>query len=64
MPWMEIIIVGLIFVYSIWMIVRHVRKSKQGACASCSMNKSCSSDCSTVTTEAFTEASNKEHNKR
>ncbi|MCE5171386.1 FeoB-associated Cys-rich membrane protein [Paenibacillus profundus] len=46
MPWIEIGLVAAIFAYAIWMVVRHVRKSKQGACASCALNRSCSSACS------------------
>ncbi|WP_268623790.1 FeoB-associated Cys-rich membrane protein [Paenibacillus alvei] len=47
MSWPEIGIVMIIFAYALWMVVRHVRKSKQGACASCALNRSCSSGCST-----------------
>ncbi|MGZ9583469.1 FeoB-associated Cys-rich membrane protein [Paenibacillus marinisediminis] len=48
MSWIEIILVGGIFAYAIWAVVRQVRKSKQGACASCALNKSCSSGCGTT----------------
>lgn len=40
------IVVGLvIFIYAAWTLVHFVRKSKKGKCASCEMNKSCSSAC-------------------
>jgi radical SAM protein with 4Fe4S-binding SPASM domain len=40
------IVVGLmIFVYAAWTLVQFIRKSKKGKCASCEMNKSCSSAC-------------------
>ncbi|TCP70643.1 FeoB-associated Cys-rich membrane protein [Baia soyae] len=35
----------LIFGYAGWTIMRFVRKSKQGKCATCSLNKRCSSVC-------------------
>lgn len=41
MSWIEILIIAAIFGYSIWMLVRHFKKSKQGACASCSMKNKC-----------------------
>ncbi|MDN3018969.1 FeoB-associated Cys-rich membrane protein [Paenibacillus sp. BSR1-1] len=41
------ILIGLIiFGYAGWMMARHIKKSKQGKCAACEMNKSCSSSCS------------------
>ncbi|EJW16565.1 FeoB-associated Cys-rich membrane protein [Paenibacillus alvei] len=45
MSWPEIGIVTIIFAYALWMVVRHVRKTKQGACAACALNRSCSSGC-------------------
>lgn len=39
----EIVIVAILFAYAGWTIYKSVKKSKKGACASCSMNKSCSS---------------------
>ncbi|MDQ0417382.1 flagellar biogenesis protein FliO [Croceifilum oryzae] len=35
----------LIFGYAGWTIMRFVRKSKQGKCAVCSLNKRCNSVC-------------------
>ncbi|MBN3523121.1 FeoB-associated Cys-rich membrane protein [Paenibacillus apiarius] len=52
MPWIEIGFVAIIFAYAIWMVVRHVRKSKQGACASCALNRSCTSACSAAEPQA------------
>ncbi|MBU5268246.1 FeoB-associated Cys-rich membrane protein [Virgibacillus proomii] len=41
------ILIGLaIFGYAGWMMVRHIKKSKQGKCAACPLNKSCSCSCS------------------
>ncbi|WP_084279244.1 FeoB-associated Cys-rich membrane protein [Anoxybacteroides tepidamans] len=39
----DIAIGGLIFLYAGWMLVRHIRKSTKGACASCSLSDGCSS---------------------
>ncbi|AVG13823.1 FeoB-associated Cys-rich membrane protein [Paenibacillus larvae] len=40
------IVIGLmIFVYAAWTLVQFFRKNKKGKCASCEMNKSCSSAC-------------------
>lgn len=38
----NVIILLLILGYSAWVLVRFFRKSRQGACAGCSSNKSCS----------------------
>ncbi|MFC3748373.1 FeoB-associated Cys-rich membrane protein [Paenibacillus sp. GCM10012306] len=38
----NVIIIGLVFGYSGWMIYRHVQKGKQGACAGCDKGKTCS----------------------
>lgn len=43
MPWFEIALVSAIFGYAGWTLIRHIRKSKQGACASCALNRSCPS---------------------
>lgn len=41
------ILLGLgIFSYAGWMMARHIKKSKQGKCAACSLYNSCSSSCS------------------
>ncbi|WP_442598391.1 FeoB-associated Cys-rich membrane protein [Neobacillus sp. D3-1R] len=41
------IIIGLaIFGYAGWMLTRHIKKSTQGKCAACSLNKSCNTSCS------------------
>jgi radical SAM protein with 4Fe4S-binding SPASM domain len=41
------IVIGLvIFGYAAWMMARHIEKSRQGKCAACSLNKSCSGTCS------------------
>jgi hypothetical protein len=37
----NIVIIGLVFGYSGWMIYRHVQKGKKGACAGCDKGKSC-----------------------
>ncbi|HHY22116.1 MAG TPA: FeoB-associated Cys-rich membrane protein [Bacilli bacterium] len=37
---------GLIFGYAFWALSRFIKKSKQGKCASCSINKECQSKCS------------------
>jgi hypothetical protein len=42
----NILIGAAIFGYAGWMMVRHIKKSKEGKCAACSLNKSCSSSCS------------------
>lgn len=38
----NIVIGGAIFGYAGWMMARHIKKSKQGQCAACSLKKSCS----------------------
>ncbi|WP_077298586.1 FeoB-associated Cys-rich membrane protein [Virgibacillus pantothenticus] len=50
------ILLGLvIFGYAGWMMVRHIRKSKQGKCAACALKKSCSSSCSETDPASMTE---------
>ena len=40
------VLIGLlIFSYAGWTIIGYARKTKQGKCAACSLNKSCSSAC-------------------
>ncbi|WP_047154438.1 FeoB-associated Cys-rich membrane protein [Aneurinibacillus tyrosinisolvens] len=39
---------ALIFGYAGWALFRFVKKSKQGKCASCSMNKSCQAACDPI----------------
>ncbi|MCU6707959.1 FeoB-associated Cys-rich membrane protein [Paenibacillus sp. J5C_2022] len=34
-----------IFGYASWTIYRFMKKSRQGKCAACSLNKSCQSQC-------------------
>ncbi|WP_281941618.1 FeoB-associated Cys-rich membrane protein [Paenibacillus tyrfis] len=44
------IIAGVvIFGYAAWSLVRYVRKTRQGKCAACSLNKTCLSGCSDAT---------------
>ncbi|WP_342663657.1 FeoB-associated Cys-rich membrane protein [Paenibacillus taiwanensis] len=45
MSWFEIILLVAIFGYAAWAVLKHVKKSKQGACASCSVSHSCTSKC-------------------
>ncbi|AZB41057.1 FeoB-associated Cys-rich membrane protein [Bacillus sp. FJAT-42376] len=46
------IILGLlIFGYATWMVVSFFKKSRQGKCGTCALNKSCKSGCSIVTAE-------------
>ncbi|MBC1501895.1 FeoB-associated Cys-rich membrane protein [Listeria weihenstephanensis] len=40
----NIVIGGLIFGYTIYALVRHIQKSKQGKCGGCDLEKSCDSD--------------------
>lgn len=41
------IVLGVaIFCYAGWSLFRYVRKTKQGKCAACSLNKTCQSACS------------------
>ncbi|MBM7645137.1 radical SAM protein with 4Fe4S-binding SPASM domain [Scopulibacillus daqui] len=47
----SIIIGVLIFGYAALTLIRFVKKSRQGQCASCSMKKSCQSGCSSVSKE-------------
>lgn len=42
----NIVIGGIILVYSAWALARYYRKSRQGKCAACDMNDSCRSHCS------------------
>ncbi|MGD8190970.1 FeoB-associated Cys-rich membrane protein [Brevibacillus ginsengisoli] len=43
----DILIGTVVFGYAGWTLYRHVKKSKQGACSSCSQNKNCSVSCQT-----------------
>ncbi len=36
---------GVIFLYTGWSLVRFLKRSKQGKCAACALNESCSSTC-------------------
>jgi radical SAM protein with 4Fe4S-binding SPASM domain len=44
----NIVIGGAIFAYAGWMLVRHVKKSSKGKCASCSMSDACYGSCNTM----------------
>jgi radical SAM protein with 4Fe4S-binding SPASM domain len=44
----NIIIGGAIFGYAAWAFYRFIQKSKEGKCAACSIQSSCSSNCSAV----------------
>lgn len=44
----NILIGGAIFGYAGWAFFRFIKKSKQGKCAACSLQDSCSTSCSTV----------------
>ncbi|GAA0133515.1 hypothetical protein YSY43_03550 [Paenibacillus sp. YSY-4.3] len=44
----DIIIVTIVFGYAGWAIYRGLKKSKKGACASCSQKNSCSAGCDTT----------------
>nr|WP_251554906.1 FeoB-associated Cys-rich membrane protein [Neobacillus muris] len=40
------IIIGIaVFGYASWALVKFIQKSKQGKCAACEINKSCSKEC-------------------
>jgi hypothetical protein len=39
----NVVIVAAILGYACWMVVRHVRRSKEGKCAACAVKKSCES---------------------
>ncbi|MEH7451046.1 FeoB-associated Cys-rich membrane protein [Gottfriedia acidiceleris] len=43
----NIIIGALIFGYAGWTLLRYVKKTKKGKCGSCSIAKTCSSNCDT-----------------
>ncbi|WP_019639369.1 FeoB-associated Cys-rich membrane protein [Paenibacillus fonticola] len=45
----DIIIIAIVFGYAGWAIYKGVKKSKKGACASCSQQKSCSAVCDNST---------------
>jgi hypothetical protein len=44
----NILIGGAIFGYAGWAFFRFIQKSKQGKCAACALQDSCSTSCSTV----------------
>lgn len=44
----NIVIGVVIFGYASFALVRHIKKSKNGKCAACEMNKSCKSDCGSL----------------
>lgn len=41
----DIVIVSIVLIYAGFALYRGLRKSKKGACASCSQQKSCSAGC-------------------
>lgn len=43
----NIVIGGLIFGYTIYALARYIKKSKQGKCGGCDLEKSCDSNKST-----------------
>nr|WP_286164757.1 MULTISPECIES: FeoB-associated Cys-rich membrane protein [Clostridia] len=50
------LLIGLIiFGYAGWMMIRHIKKSKQGKCTACPLNKSCSGSCSETNSASMTE---------
>ncbi|WAA13851.1 FeoB-associated Cys-rich membrane protein [Fervidibacillus halotolerans] len=36
---------GAIFSYAIWALVKHIKKTKAGKCASCALKDYCQSSC-------------------
>ncbi|QED47099.1 FeoB-associated Cys-rich membrane protein [Cytobacillus dafuensis] len=44
----NILIGVLIFGYASWALFNFIKKSKNGKCTSCSLKKSCSSSCSSI----------------
>ncbi|WP_348772912.1 MULTISPECIES: FeoB-associated Cys-rich membrane protein [Paenibacillus] len=42
----DIVIITIVFSYAAFALYRGIRKSKKGACSSCSQRKSCSAVCS------------------
>jgi radical SAM protein with 4Fe4S-binding SPASM domain len=42
----NIIIGAAVFGYAGWAFIRHLKKSKEGKCAACSVKSSCGSNCS------------------
>jgi radical SAM protein with 4Fe4S-binding SPASM domain len=41
----NVLIGGVIFGYAGWMLVRHIKKSSKGKCASCSLADDCQGTC-------------------
>jgi len=41
----NIVVGGIIFTYSAWVLVSYVRRSRQGKCAACAMKKTCAARC-------------------
>jgi radical SAM protein with 4Fe4S-binding SPASM domain len=44
----NILIGGVIFGYAGFMLVRHIKKSSKGKCASCSLAKNCEGSCAST----------------
>ncbi|TCS95759.1 FeoB-associated Cys-rich membrane protein [Hazenella coriacea] len=46
------ILIGIaIFGYAAWTLIRYYQKSKQGKCAACTLNKTCTTSCDDVSTQ-------------
>ncbi|WNB93788.1 FeoB-associated Cys-rich membrane protein [Bacillus sp. NEB1478] len=45
---LNILLALLIFGYAGWAVFRHVKKSKQGKCAACSLAKNCETKCDSI----------------
>lgn len=41
----NIAVFAIIFGYAGWTIVKYVKKSKQGKCAACDLNRTCGNHC-------------------
>ncbi|MNI91595.1 Virus attachment protein p12 family protein [compost metagenome] len=39
----NVLITAVIIGYAVWMVVRHIKRSKEGKCAACSAKKGCES---------------------
>jgi radical SAM protein with 4Fe4S-binding SPASM domain len=47
----NIVIGGAIFSYAGWVLVRHIKKSSKGKCASCSLADNCQGSCASYQRE-------------
>lgn len=41
----DILIGAVIFGYALWTLIRFIKRSKKGKCATCELKSSCSSNC-------------------